>query len=851
MKRNLSTLVGLLASMVMAAAPVSQDAARQKALQFLSERGSGMAAARGMNPVKLQLKDGPAADQLYVFNVGQKDGFVIVSGDDCTGDLVLGYAAKGEISAEAMPVNLKSWLQGYADQIQWMKEHGVTNRPVAEARGSLRKSKSAIPAMLTTKWNQNGPYNNYCPDMYLDGSEKSVTGCVATATSQLMYYQAKKHNIDATTTSAIIPTYNSKRYYWYFNGVGYTAMPAKPIRTIDWTKIDATLTTAAARDEVARLMEYVGAAVKMDYGRAVDGSEASNESVTTALAKYFGYDADAKSIYAEDYSYNDWVDAIYAELSTNGPVLFGGQSSTGGHSFVIDGYDRDDFFYVNWGWGGTSDGSFKLSVMNPPVQGTGGSEGGYKFNQTAMVNVSPVADGSDLQADARLTVDVCNTIAVSGTKYNGNFYILDGNKLYALPFNYSLMNKSGWNLSFEWALGLYQGSTLVKTQNESNQVFDNRVISKGYYGLYFSGTGLPDGEYRLVYVSRKKGTSTWHECEGSEQNYIKVVVSGDNITFTNMPANIRVIAGNGEKSTLPTASSIVTPATAAVLDLSSVSGVTSVTPNSNPNTLYIVGSEVPAGLENCNVVKNGVAQTLALLDGHSFYSPSMFYAVNATYTRQFSVGANGTGGWSTIILPFRVKTVKQGDRIIDWFRSSSDTGKQFWLRSFSSDAEDKVNFVHADKLAPFVPYIIAVPGSNWGAEYDLTNKDITFEGETRAQIYPSFMNSSQYQHYYIFKGTTTNEEVTGYVLNANGSKFAKTTTTLEPFRAYFVSRLDVPYGDVLAIGSDDGEVTGIGAVLANGEEKTRNREVYNLNGQRVDQPAKGLYIIDGKKVLVK
>ena len=45
------------------------------------------------------------------------------------------------------------------------------------------------------------------------------------------------------------------------------------------------------------------------------------------------------------------------------------------------------------------------------------------------------------------------------------------------------------------------------------------------------------------------------------------------------------------------------------------------------------------------------------------------------------------------------------------------------------------------------------------------------------------------------------------------------------------------------------ETTGIGASLMNSERV--NNEVYNLNGQRVMNPAKGLYIVNGKKVVIK
>ena len=851
MKRNLSTLVGLLVSMVMTAAPVGQDAARQKALQFLNERGSGVAAARGMNPVKLQLKDGPAADQLYVFNVGQKDGFVIVSGDDCTGDLVLGYAEKGEITAENMPVNLKSWLQGYADQIQWMKEHGVRSQSVAASRGAMKKAKAAISPLLTTKWNQLAPYNANCPTVEYDDHsyKKAATGCVATAAAQIMFYQAKKNGIDQTTTSKDIPSYFSEDRYWYFGQYGSTQMPAKPEATIDWTKIDAGLTTSVAKEEVAKLMEYVGAAVKMQYGPE---SGTSNDMVSWALPEYFGYDPDARTVYQDDYTYENWENLVYDELNNNGPVLLGGQSSSGGHAFVVDGYDNG-YFNINWGWGGLSDGKYLLSLLKPDHVGTGGGSGstdGYSTGVTAMVNVSPIVDNtSDLQAEACLAVDVCNTAAVSATKLNGytSFYV-KGDKYYGIPFNYYLTNKSGWSISFDWAFAFYQGNTIKQIINPNiGQDFVNRSSSNGFFAKEFDGSVLADGEYRLVCVSRKTGTSTWRECEGSEQNYIRVVISGSNMTLTNMPANIKVTAVDGTVSTMATAASLVTPSDALALDLTGVSGVTSVTPNSNPNTLYFVGATVPSGLENSNVVKNSFAETLDLRDGYAFYSPYSLYSKTASYTRRFNLGADGTNGWSTIVVPFNVNTVKQGAKVLDWFHSASDTDKQFWLKAFGGDGISQVVFTYVAKLAANTPYIIAVPGSRWAAN-DLTNKDITFEGS--GYIRPSFMSIHQEGFYHNFNATTVNEAVTNcYVLNNSGSKFTKSTTTVEPFRAYFVSRAAADsYSEYLTIGSDDGETTGIQTM---DNEQLTIDNYYDLQGRQVATPTKGLYIIGGKKVVVK
>lgn len=851
MKRQLMGFISLFFGIALMAAPVSQEAARQKALQFLSGRSGNVAAARGMNQVKLQLKEGVVTDQLYVFNVGQKDGFVIVSGDDCTGDLVLGYADKGEISAGNMPDNLRSWLQGYADQIQWMKEHGVRN-DAAASRGAMKKSKAAISAKLSTKWDQGTPYNTYCPKMNLSGSIDAVTGCVATATAQVMYYQATKHSIASTPTTSIPSYQNTTQYNWYFSGAPYTAMPEKPARTINWTKIDPTLTTDDARDEVARLMEYIGAGAKMQYGSASSGgSSASQEAATSALINYFGYDPDAKSIYRNKYSYDEWVDAIYTELSTNGPVLYSGQSGSGGHAFVVDGYDHDDYFYVNWGWGGKSNGSFRLSAMNPDDQGIGGGNpgDGYNYNQMAMINVSPVDDGVSLSDEACLTVTQCSCYYPScewiAYDFNDYYYYPFGSgTIYSQRLNYSLNNNTGWSLDFDRGLALYKNDSFVKLLDTPSTIaYPDGIRRYGSFSFGFDEQ-LSDGEYKLVLVCRKNGTDTWRKCIGSDETYVKVTVSsnGQIMSFENIGA-IKTYAADGTETVVYNNSSITTPDEALALDVSQVSVVTSVTPNSNPNTLYFVGSSVPSGLTGKNVVQNGTCATLTLTDGNGFYSPVDFTATKATYTRQFTQAATGTGGWSTIVVPFNVSTVKQGSKVIDWFHSGSDTGKNFWLKQFSSDGVGSVNFSYATALNANTPYIIAVPGNSYGAEWNLTNKDITFEG---SGVVNASSNISVSKTNYEFIGMLAGKSVTGYMLNAEGSQFKNTTATVNPFRAYFKSVGSSSLGS-LAIGSDD-DVTGIKTI---GNLPQTMDDYYNLQGRKVVTPTKGLYIVGGKKVVVK
>ena len=843
---------------VVQAAPVSRGDAQKKALQFLADRNGGVAATRGLQSLDFSLHDGAAVEQLHIFNIGQQEGFVIVSGDDRAPE-ILGYADSGEISAENMPDNLRAWLQGYADQIKWMQEHGITNN-VAAARPMRNSAKATISTLLTTQWDQGTPYNNNCPSFSAGGSH-AVTGCVATATAQIMFYQAKKHSI-ATTTTSSIPSYYSKKYYWYLGDTQYSGLPEKSATTIDWSKIDASLTTEEARAEVARLFEYIGAAVQMQYGPVDEGgSSAANEAVVTALVNYFGYDPDVKSIYRADCTTdNEWVDAIYAELSTNGPVLMGGQSSGGGHAFVVDGYyydsnDSKDYFHINWGWGGTSDGNFLLTALNPQTQGVGGSStnDGYNYNQVAMVNVNPTPDGNDLSATACLTVNRwrVNYKTVGWNSQYTNYFNLIGYTLYPLQMNYSFVNATGWDLNFDWGVALYSGDSFVRlVYGPTSQTFANRMSSYGStLGLQFSNQ-LADGEYRLVAVSKKKGTGTWYPCIGSEKYYVKVTVSnsGADMTLKNLPP-VEGYGAYGSAETIEIADGNVTvPNDVYAVDLTWADELTSVTPNSNPNTLYFVTGSVPSGLDNKNVVQNGVAATLTLNDNYGFYTPFGFTATNASYTRQFSVGANGTGGWSTIVLPFNVTSVKQGETPIDWFHNSSDTGKNFWLKEFVNEDGGSVNFGFVDSWVANKPYIIAVPGNTWGDEFDLTNKNITFCG-SNVEITPGNNLSTSVTNY-KFQGTMANWDVNNcYILNNDGTSFVLDDNgTLQPFRACFTQNNTMSgLPDHLTIGSADGSATGIVSI----KKQNADNQYYNLQGQRVSQPGRGLYIINGKKIIVK
>ena len=355
---------------------VSEKEAQERAQTFVRSHYG----RKGGGP---ELKSLGQVNGLYVFNMNDKGGFVVVSNDERTTD-ILGYSESGQFDPDNMPDNMRAWFQGYADEIAWaqknIKEVSETN---TKTRARTRSdAKEYIGPMVTTLWNQREPYNNNCP--YYQG-KKTVTGCVATAMAQVMNYHQWPKN-----ATKDVPGYTTGRG---------TVLNDLPSTTFDWENMlnnyvsknelgnSVIIGTDAQKAAVAELMQYCGYSVEMNYGPS---SSSNSIMVAIALTDYFNYSSTTKVVSRGCYTYDNWKDLIYHELKEKRPVVYSGQSYGGGHEFVCDGYDNQtDMFHINWGWGGTSDGFFVLSSLNPDVQGTGGSSSndGYHFGQDAVVGI--------------------------------------------------------------------------------------------------------------------------------------------------------------------------------------------------------------------------------------------------------------------------------------------------------------------------------------------------------------------------------------------------------------------------------------------------------------------------------
>lgn len=311
----------------MTAGNVSEQQAYSTALNFAKAHNMDAKAPR----LRLAAKQAGAASNAaqpayYVFNVGGKDdGFVIVSGDDRM-EPVFGYCTSGNYDVNNVPDGLKWMLETYTMQVESL---GKTS----EVKRSVSVKREAISPLIQTHWNQGAPYNLLCPE---EDGEKCLTGCVATAMAQIMYYF--KCPSGQTTD---IPDYAAVGSYKSYSGL--------PATTFDWENMkltyDGTETDESAQ-AVAKLMLYCGHSAKADYHLDVTGANIPREQ----FADYFGYSKQTKHRYRKSDDLTDeWNDIIYNELKARRPVLYYGFKNiiykNLAHLFICDGYDGNGYFH--------------------------------------------------------------------------------------------------------------------------------------------------------------------------------------------------------------------------------------------------------------------------------------------------------------------------------------------------------------------------------------------------------------------------------------------------------------------------------------------------------------------------
>jgi len=332
---------------------------------------------------------------LHIFNYNNNDSksFVIISGDERVPP-VLAHG-DNEFPLDYIPFGVADWMQHeieYIDSIRsankvqddyikdfWEEERFPIGYDCCEecpnwpdcqydpvGCGDIIPCGNGDPCgettyyqygpLLDTEWGQGCVYNEICPSEDCS-CDHTVTGCVATAMSQVI------------------------NYFEHPNSYDYASLLSR------YTSADFA---ASGADEVAQLMFDAGESVDMDWGCT---SGANTGDVNDALEDDFGY--------TDGGDYGDYGSSgpVKQNIRWSKPVIFAGCREKitfiftwgykGCHAWVCDGYKGHSnycysylYYHMNWGWNNLHNGWYSHSSWSP------GSRN-YQYNKRVLLNINP------------------------------------------------------------------------------------------------------------------------------------------------------------------------------------------------------------------------------------------------------------------------------------------------------------------------------------------------------------------------------------------------------------------------------------------------------------------------------
>ncbi len=506
------------------ATPIDSVTAKKVALFFL-ETSPNIIQQKNTSNITLaykainKQKDAQQEVYYYIYNVG-KNAYVIISGTNQTLP-ILGYSHENNFDPQNIAPNTYYFLLEYEREIDYLiqQEISASNETsqawehILNKKQALEKSiKPSVAPLLKTKWSQSPYYNALCPYDSKYGN-RAVTGCVATAMAQILYYWS-------------YPTVGFSEHSYYHYYFGNLSADFKNT-TYSYNLMPSTLTNLTTSDSinaVATLMYHCGVAVEMDYGVSASGAyvdefTVGKQSAEYAMRIYFGY-SDIK--YDSRYSLGDvaWINLLKKELSNNRPLLYRGQGAQGGHAFICDGYDANNYFHFNWGWNGSNDGYFLISSLNP------GAYYDFTSYQGALYNIIAPNKTDNHHLVLFDNLNVAPSIVNCQEPFTITTKVLNnGNKTFIGDLKIAVLNAAN-NIIIELAAinNLYLSADTI-----SNFTFNSEGVN-----------GIAAGAYKIQLFYRNSNDTIWESVTniGSYVNEAVIQFKGDVAAYTDSINNI-------------------------------------------------------------------------------------------------------------------------------------------------------------------------------------------------------------------------------------------------------------------------------------------------------------------------
>ena len=448
----------------------------------------------------------------YIFTNPNDKKFVIISGESKLNEVV-GYGDKMTENPNDQPPYFKLFLKEYERVVKEVRSKSATTTP-------QRPIKRKVEPLLTCKWSQYDPFNKYTP---LSNGQHTPTGCVATATAQVMFYNKWPKN-------------RPQDY------IASTGDDAKKSATYWWDEMKNTtneMRTEQSRQAVGVLMYDIGKAVHMRY--YIKGSDSNLQRACNALRDKFDYTV--RYLDKNFLPANDFLNEVMQEISDGYPVLVVG----GPHAFVYDGYDEQGLIHTNWGWGGENDGYFDINIVTLNVSGFALNSGTF-WDDISVVFAHP-NDGKAVPfKDIERGLDARTTTSLTIDKTEANRSESFSAKIERLG-SYS---------SVKGELGVFTGKVALALYNEKNErvkIFDSTAGDQTWASIFTSMSfdvadinfkGIADGNYRLVPVfsemldTKTKEHGDWKPINHANEIEVKLTADAVHIN-TNNPKDVVVI----------------------------------------------------------------------------------------------------------------------------------------------------------------------------------------------------------------------------------------------------------------------------------------------------------------------
>ena len=448
----------------------------------------------------------------YIFTNPNDKKFVIISGESKLNEVV-GYGDKMIEKPNDQPPYFKLFLKEYERVVKEVRAKATTTTP-------QRPIKRKVEPLLTCKWSQYDPFNKYTP---LSNGQHTPTGCVATATAQVMFYNKWPKNRPTEYIASTGDEARKSSTYW-------------------WDEMKNTtneMRTEQSRQAVGVLMYDIGKAVHMRY--YIKGSDSNLQRACNALRDKFDYTV--RYLDKNFLPANEFLNEVMQEISDGYPVLVVG----GPHAFVYDGYDEQGLIHTNWGWGGENDGYFDINTVTLNVSGFALNSGTF-WDDISVVFAHP-NDGKAVPfKDIERGLDARTTTS----------FTMDKTEASRSESFSAKIERLGSYSSVKGELGVFSGKVALALYNDKNErvkIFESTAGDQTWASIFTTMSfdvadinfkGIADGNYRLVPVFsemldiKTKEHGDWKPINHANEIEVKLTADAVHIN-TNNPKDVVVI----------------------------------------------------------------------------------------------------------------------------------------------------------------------------------------------------------------------------------------------------------------------------------------------------------------------